>query len=110
MTLIQLQELTTRDIIETLVTYNIEHCRFPHNYAAVAGYDIPLLRGLAMDDKKLILIDKDLTTEYAREIIIHELLHTKHFRLGDLTMKGAERQIIRETNYTYEKIYGVKPR
>jgi len=98
--------LTLKDAIETLVTYNVEHCRFPHNYLSDVFEDIPDIRGLAMDDKKLILLDREQGTEEMRETIIHELIHTKHFRLGDLRgIKTIENHVMRETKLTYDKLY-----
>ena len=105
----KLEELTLKDVIETLVTYNYELCRFPHNYAAEVGYDIPIISGLAMDDKKLILVDKEQCCERIRETIIHEFIHTKHYRKGDLRRGEIENIIEKETNLTYEKLYGGKP-
>ena len=102
---IKLEELTLKDVIETLVTYNYELCRFPHNYMAERGFDVPEVKGLAIDDKKLILIDREQSIEDMRETIIHEFLHTKHYRQGDLKIKEIERIIEKETKLTYEKLY-----
>ncbi|MHA1302355.1 MAG: hypothetical protein ACTSPI_01450 [Candidatus Heimdallarchaeaceae archaeon] len=102
--------LNLKDVIETLLVYNIEHTKFPHNYFAEIDENTKVLGGLAMDDKKLILIDQDTGNEEMREIIIHELIHTKHFRKGDLRgMKSIEDHVDAETALTYLKLYGVKP-
>jgi len=107
-----INELSLKDVIETLIIYNIEHCRFPYNYLREyfnnTKYKLPEIRGLAMDDKKLILIDKEQGDERKRETIIHELIHTKHYRLGDLQPKNIERVVQSETLLTYYKLYGVK--
>jgi len=104
-----LEKLTLKDVIETLIVYQIEHCRFPHNYLEKAGYDIPIIHGLAMDDKKLILIDKEQCCEEKRESVIHELIHTKHYKLGDLKGGNMEKVVQSETVLTYLQLYGVKP-
>jgi len=101
--------LTLKDVIETLIVYDIEHCRFPHNYLADVNYEIPRIEGLAMDDNKLILINKELCDEEKRHVVIHELLHTKHYRIGDLKGKNIEKVVEAETVLTYLKLYGVKP-
>lgn len=98
--------LNLKEVIETLSTYNIEHCKFPHNYMVDFGYDIPFIRGLAMDDKKLILINNEQSIEDIRESIIHELIHTVYFRKGNLR-KNIERTVQGETKKIYKKIYGV---
>jgi len=102
--------LTLKDVIDTLVYYDLEHCRFPHNYLA-EDYQIPKIRGLTLDDKKLILIDKEQSIEVVKEILIHELLHIKHYALSDLprNMNQIEKIIQKETELTYKKIYGFKP-
>jgi hypothetical protein len=103
-----LTKLTLKEVIETLATYDIKHCIFPHNYLAEYDRDIPIIRGLAMGDKNLILLDSEQNLEEMRETIIHELIHTKHYRLGDLR-KNIERHVQNETILTYERLYGVKP-
>jgi len=105
-----LEELTLKDVIEALIFYDIEHCRFPHNYIAGSD-DIPRLRGLTLDDKRLILINREQGTEELRETIIHELHHIKHFRLGDLenNNRKIEAVVRAETAKTYKKLYGVAP-
>jgi len=104
--IIKLEELTLKDVIETFVRYDIEHSRFPHNYI-YEDADMPIIRGLVMDDEKLILLDQDQCDESMREAVIHELLHTKHFRLGDLRGRDIERVVYKETELTYKKLYGV---
>ena len=103
--------LTLKDVIETLAIYDIEHCRFPHNYLADAGMDIPNIAGLCINDKKLILIDKEQGDEELKETIIHELIHAKHYKKGDLknNRNYIERHVQAETVMTYLKLYGVKP-
>lgn len=105
-----LHSLTLKDVIETLVTYDIEHCRFPINYMYEYIGEEKGFHGLAMDDKKLILINKELGNEEIRETIIHELLHTRHYRLADLTRNPnlIEKIVEKETNLTYKKLYGIK--
>ncbi len=102
--------LTLKDVIDTFVSYDLEHSRFPHNYM-LDNLDIPIIGGMAIDDKKLILIDKELPTETMREVIIHELIHTKHYRLGDLPrdINTIERIVHKETGLVYKKLYGNKP-
>ena len=106
-----LKELTLKDVIETLIWYNVEHCRFPHNYLADFVADMPVVGGLTLDDKKLILINKEESDENRREVVIHELLHTAHFRRGDLPrdIKKIEKIVEAETELTYKKLYGAKP-
>jgi len=103
------ETLSLKDAIETLVTYDIKHCLFPHNYIAEVMEEIPIVRGLAMDDRKLILLDSEQGMEEMRETIIHELIHTKYYRLGNLRSRNVERKVIDETIRTYKKLYGVKP-
>jgi len=105
-----LEILSLKDVIESLVIYDIEHCRFPHNYMAeyFPKNRVPLIRGMAIDDKKLILIDKEQCQELSRETIIHELIHTKHYRIGDLEQKNVETIVEAETDLTYLNLYGVK--
>ena len=67
-----------------------------------------MIGGICSDDKKLILIDKDIGMEMARSVIIHEILHAKHFRLGDLSGRNIERVVEKETSETYYKLYGIK--
>ena len=102
--------LNLKDVIETLTYYNLEHSRFPHNYM-IDNLDVPIIGGMALDDRKLILIDKELPLESGREIVIHELIHTKHYRNGDLprNINTIERIVQRETEMTYKKLYGHKP-
>ncbi len=99
--------LTLKDVIDSLVIYDIEHCRFPHNYLAEVGVDIPIIGGMALDDRKKILIDIELPQEEMREVIIHELIHTKHYRLGDLprNINQLEKHVEFETKLTYNKLY-----
>ncbi len=106
-----LRTLILKDVIETLVSYNIEHTRFPHNYIRdYIGEDIvPEIHGLAIDDKKLILIDKEQCVEDIRETVIHELIHTKHYRKGDLKGREIEDVVKKETELTYKELYGVEP-
>ena len=108
---VKLKELTLADVIETLIHYDVEHCRFPHNYLAEFVKGIPELGGWALDDKKLILINKEECDERRREIVIHELLHTVHFRRGDLPrdIKKIEEIVEAETELVYKKLYGNKP-
>jgi len=107
---VTIEELTLKDVIESLAYYNIEHCRFPSNYIndyfKDTKYKLPELKGLALDDKKLILIDKDSADEVRKETIIHELIHTKHYRLGDLR-ENIEDIVEAETNITYKKLYNL---
>ena len=104
-----IKPLTLRNVIDALVIYDIEHCRFPHNYLTAIISEIPPLGGLALADKKLILIDSEQGEETTREIIIHELLHCKHYQIGDLKgFNSIERQVQKETNLTYKLLYGVK--
>ena len=106
----RMYSLTLKDVIETLVTYDIEHCRFPCNHVTDYFGIETQLKGLAMDDKKLILINQELGLEEMREVIIHELLHTLHYRLSDLPSKPnlIEKIVEKETNLTYKKLYGVE--
>lgn len=104
----KIKTLTLKEVIETLVLYDLEHTRFPHNYLAEFDYSVPTIRGLCMDDKKLILIDREQCREDMRETIIHELLHSRHYQLGDLTTRQTERIVNEETAFTYKKLYGVK--
>lgn len=104
-----LEELTLKEVIETLVTYNIEHTRFPHNYLLDLYEEMPFIYGLSMDDRKLILINQELSDEEKRETIIHELIHTKHYRLGDLKSRECEKIVQLETIKTYKSLYGIKP-
>ena len=101
--------LNLKDVIETLTLYDLEHCRFPHNY--MIDMDIPMVGGMALDDRKLILIDKELPTESMKEVVIHELIHTKHYRDGDLprNINTIEKIVQRETELTYKKLYGYRP-
>lgn len=100
--------LTLKDVIETLTTYNYELTRFPHNYLADIDLDIPRIEGLAIDDKKIILVNYEQSVENIRDTIIHEFLHTKHFRQGDLRGKEIEKIVEKETDLTYAKLYGRK--
>ena len=73
--------------------------------------DIPRFAGLTMDDKNLILLDKEQGIEEMKETIIHEFIHTKHFRKGDIG-KGRntiEKYVQAETVMTYLELYGVRP-
>lgn len=103
-----LHPLTLKDVIETLITYDIEHCRFPINYMHEYFGERKGFMGLAMDDKKLILINKELGMEEMRETLIHEFLHTHHYRKGDLTGRLIETIVEKEINLTYKKLYKVK--
>ncbi|MCK5624992.1 hypothetical protein KAI04_04070 [Candidatus Pacearchaeota archaeon] len=106
---INLEELTVKDIIETFVTYDLEHCKFPHNYFIEVMSRIPRIEGVTLDDQKLILINNENGLEKTRQVIIHELLHTKHYRQGNLELKRIEKQVVAETKFNYMKIYGVNP-
>ena len=102
--------LTLKDTINILSMYDIEHCRFPHNYIADVVDDIPRLNGLVLGDKRLILIDREQPIELAKEVVIHELLHCKHYELGDLSgFNRIENYIKQETDLTYKLLYGHKP-
>lgn len=105
-----LHPLTLKDVIETLITYDIEHCRFPINYMYEYVGERKGFMGLAMDDKKLILINQELGNEEMRETIIHELLHVNHYRLADLPRNPdlIEKIVEKETDLTYKKLYKVK--
>ncbi len=105
------ETLTLKDVIEVLIAYNIEHCRFPHNYMIeyFGEEAVPEIHGLALDDEKLILIDKEQGFEALRETIIHELLHAKHYKKGDLRGKDIEVVVEKETSLTYKELYGVEP-
>ncbi|MFH1978875.1 MAG: hypothetical protein ABII97_00595 [Patescibacteria group bacterium] len=108
---VEVETLALREVIDILAHYDLEHCRFPHNYLADTGLGIPELRGLVVDDKKLILISNELGFEEARETIVHELLHCKHFLRGDLphNIKRIEKVVEQETIATYYELYGNKP-
>lgn len=105
----RLYSLTLKDVIETLVTFDIEHSRFPVNYIPEYFGEQKGFLGLAMDDKKLILINKELGLEEMRETIIHELLHVNHYRKGDLKGNMIETIVEKETDLTYKKLYEMKP-
>ena len=102
----KLETLTMRDIIETLVTYNVRHVPFPHNYVqGAAKYN-----GLICDDKKTIFLNEEMAKEITRAVIIHEFLHDKHYRIGNLCdERRIESVVKKETIETYKQIYGVKP-
>jgi len=100
--------LDLKEVIETLSTYNVEHTRFPHNYLAEVGYDVPIIRGLALGDRRLILLDKEQNCEEMRETVIHELIHTVHYRRGDLRSR-VEKIVQKETREIYKHLYGVYP-
>jgi hypothetical protein len=106
------KHLTLKDAIEVLAIYNLEHCRFPHNYFSETEFgDIPKLRGATIDDKRLILIDIEQGIEQTKEAVIHEILHGKHFIKGDLPndQRRREKAVDVETDVVYLKLYGVKP-
>ena len=107
---VTIEELTLKDVIESLVYYDIEHCRFPHNYMAeyFGRSRVPIIKGMCLDDKKLILIDREMGEENTKQAVIHELLHTKHYRIGDLEQREVETIVKAETNLTYLNLYGVK--
>jgi len=98
--------LTLKDVIETFVTYDLRHSVFPHNLIS-EEYGIPYLFGMAIDNRKIILIDEDLGQEETRATLIHELLHTKHYRLGDLSERLVEKTVRAETKRMYKLLYGV---
>lgn len=106
--LINLEQLTLKDVIETFTTYNLRHVDFPHNFLAQTGADIPEIDGLTLDDKKIIYINTDTSLEYRRAVLIHEFLHTKHYRQGDLPRSKTESVVEKETKLTYYDLYGVK--
>ncbi|MFC1625319.1 hypothetical protein ACFL1O_00335 [Patescibacteria group bacterium] len=105
--------LTLKDVIEALAIYDVEHCRFPHNYFAEtdAFGKIPELHGMVIDDQKLILIDDEQGTEIIKQTVVHELLHARHFMVGDLphNNKIIEKVVNTETDITYLKLFGVLP-
>jgi len=104
-----IKSLTLKDVIETLSIYNIEHCRFPHNYMAKFVDEIPTITGMVLDDRKLIMIDNEQGQEETKETVIHELLHCKHYKLGDLKgYANIERYVEKETSLTYKLLYGHK--
>jgi len=104
-----IKSLTLKDVIETLSIYDIEHCRFPHNYMAEVYEEIPLIYGMILDERKLILIDNEQGQEETKETVIHELLHAKHYRLGNLKgYKNIEKHVEKETSLTYKLLYGHK--
>lgn len=108
MTLIK--KLTLKDVVEVLAIYDLEHCRFPHNYMSELYNDVPIIRGMAVGSKKLILLDREQNTEQMKETLIHELIHCKHFQLGDLKDTGniVEKHVDKETALTYKLLYGHK--
>lgn len=107
---VNLEILTLKDVVESLVYYDIEHCRFPHNYMVeyFSRSRVPVIKGMCLDDKKLILIDREMGEENTKQTVIHELLHTKHYRIGDLEQKNVETIVEAETDLTYLNLYGVK--
>lgn len=108
MTLIK--KLTLKDVIDVLSDYDVKHCIFPHNYLAEIDDTIPVIRGIALGEKRLILLDSEQNSEEMRETVIHEILHCKHYKLGDLSgFNKIENHIEKETNLTYKLLYGHKP-
>ncbi|MCG2695043.1 hypothetical protein L6261_03110 [Candidatus Parcubacteria bacterium] len=107
---ILLETITLEEVINILTFYGIEHCRFVSNYIA-DDLDIPTLHGLTIDNRKLILIDKEQCIEKTREAVICELIRVKHHFKGDLPKKSkiVNDTVEAETKLTYKEIYGVEP-
>lgn len=102
--------LKLKDVIEVISEYDIKHTLFPHNYYAEICQSVPVIRGVALGDKRLILLDSEQSIEEMRETVIHELLHCHHYNLGDLRgYQNIERVVQRETRETYKKLYGDYP-
>ncbi|MCK9595727.1 hypothetical protein M0R19_00895 [Candidatus Pacearchaeota archaeon] len=91
--------LTLKDVINSLVEYDIKHCPFPQNDNS-KGID---QGGMIDDEKKIIYIEDEQTYKSKRTVLIHELLHAKYFRLGK---EDNEEQIEKETDIIYKKLYG----
>ena len=100
--------LSLKDVIETLTIYDIKHTIFPHNYIAGVNDNIPIIRGVALRDRKLILLDEEQNMREMRGTVIHELIHAKYYKLGNLR-KNVERIVDGETKRTFMKLYGVEP-
>jgi hypothetical protein len=101
-------ELTIEDMLDILCEYTISFERFPHNYLADAFEEIPTIDGLAIDDKKQIIVNKELCNEEKKKTLLHELYHCYHYMKGDLYglgMKKEEAVVHRETNEHFKKLY-----
>jgi uncharacterized protein YjaZ len=89
-----------KDVLDVLCRYYIKHTDFPINHMSSLLDDDEgnsfVLKGLAIDDKKLILIDKEQGLENMRETILHELYHGHFYMNGQLhgkSMKETERVV-----------------
>jgi len=109
---IKYERMGLAEVVNVLCNYDIKRTEFPINYMARAlgKEDTLTLRGMAMDDQKLILIDKEQGLEYMRETVMHEIYHCHFYLTGQLhgrTMAQEEavvRRIAREhTTDLYQK-------
>lgn len=102
------KELTLKDIIDVLCHYDLEHSKFPSNYVAEISEDIPIIYGMACDDKRKIFIDEEAAYETMREVVLHEIYHCHHFLKGDLDgvpHSKMEKIVTREAKDHVKKLY-----
>ncbi|MDD5012307.1 MAG: hypothetical protein PHQ66_01520 [Candidatus Nanoarchaeia archaeon] len=94
--------LTLKEVVDVFAEFDLRHTDFPHNYKD--DKKIPKYNGLTILEKKLIYLDKDIPDIIdRRKAVIHEVLHSKYFLQGK---KDTERQVEKETEEIYKKIYG----
>jgi len=95
-----LELLTLRDVIDALMRYDIKHCPFPQNDISKK---LGSHNGIIDDEKKIVYLNEEQTQESMRKTIIHEFSHAKNYRAGK---KDTEKQIEKETEIIYKKLYG----
>jgi hypothetical protein len=101
-----MSKLTLRDVVEILCHFNVKHTDFPLN--RVVDQQV---RGLASDSSRTIFVERDIGLQTARKVVIHELIHCKHYLAGDLDdvpNQQGEKIVLKEERETWKDLYGRK--
>ena len=92
--------LTTKDIIDVLVHYNIIKTLFPSN--EVESDDEKKEIGYCSHDKSVIYIDQNLSISEKRYVLIHEITHALLQMQGKKDDEGTVSEMARKT---YDTLY-----
>jgi Zn-dependent peptidase ImmA (M78 family) len=89
-----------KDIIEVLINYDCVRMTFPQNEVSVRSSKSAI--GYCDHESHTIYIDKNVSVQRLREIVIHELIH------ASLHMQGKvddEKTVEAKGNSLYKRIY-----
>jgi len=92
--------LTLKDVIDILSVYSIEQKDFPENL--VVGEEQKLNLAYCDHEGRTIYIDKNVSVQRQKEIILHELVHAWLHLKGK---RDSEKTVNRHTKKIYKELY-----